>query len=292
MKVSVYHNGDDVFIAWKPAGLIPDCRGLCAAAPAQRRRGDRQHLGGLRGRRGQGRRAAGVHRTGRSRSTSGPTTWRTRATRCNTASCRWSAPTRRTCAPTPRRASELDARRSRSRTRSRPKIEAYFNRGIVAAQWVSRRLGVTAHDLQDREAPDGHRHAGRSVPQLPGRAARRAAVRAARVRGQGEARDLCRPLRAGRRAARGRAGEDREDGPRRPGQRQRQEEGRGPERRRHASGCATKIDLHDRMISPRALGAQQIPGRSATRTGSRAGCGPAARTGRRPASARRRTTPC
>ena len=28
MKVRVYHNGDDVFIGWKPAGLIPDCRGF------------------------------------------------------------------------------------------------------------------------------------------------------------------------------------------------------------------------------------------------------------------------
>lgn len=29
-----------------------------------------------------------------------------------------------------------------------PRIEAYFNRGIVAAQWVSRRLGITEHNLQ------------------------------------------------------------------------------------------------------------------------------------------------
>ena len=28
MKVKVYHNGDDVFIAWKPKGFIPDCRGF------------------------------------------------------------------------------------------------------------------------------------------------------------------------------------------------------------------------------------------------------------------------
>jgi hypothetical protein len=30
-----------------------------------------------------------------------------------------------------------------------PGIEVLFNRGIVAAQWVSRRLGVTGHDLQN-----------------------------------------------------------------------------------------------------------------------------------------------
>jgi len=29
-----------------------------------------------------------------------------------------------------------------------PKIEAYFNRGIVAAQWISRRLDVSEHDLK------------------------------------------------------------------------------------------------------------------------------------------------
>ena len=28
MKVRAYHNGDDVFIGWKPAGPIPDCRGF------------------------------------------------------------------------------------------------------------------------------------------------------------------------------------------------------------------------------------------------------------------------
>src|SRR5690606_32126068 len=30
-----------------------------------------------------------------------------------------------------------------------PGIEVLFNRGIVAAQWVSRRLGTTGHDLQN-----------------------------------------------------------------------------------------------------------------------------------------------
>lgn len=28
MKVNAYHNGDDVFIAWKPKGFIPACRGF------------------------------------------------------------------------------------------------------------------------------------------------------------------------------------------------------------------------------------------------------------------------
>lgn len=32
-----------------------------------------------------------------------------------------------------------------------PHIGAYFNRGIVAAQWVSRRLGITATNLQSKK---------------------------------------------------------------------------------------------------------------------------------------------
>ncbi len=32
-----------------------------------------------------------------------------------------------------------------------PNIQVYFNRGIVAAQWVSRRLGITAHNLQSKK---------------------------------------------------------------------------------------------------------------------------------------------
>jgi hypothetical protein len=28
VRVKVYHNGDDVFIAWKPDGFIPQCRGF------------------------------------------------------------------------------------------------------------------------------------------------------------------------------------------------------------------------------------------------------------------------
>ena len=28
MKARVIHNGDDVFIAWKPTGVIADCRGF------------------------------------------------------------------------------------------------------------------------------------------------------------------------------------------------------------------------------------------------------------------------
>jgi membrane-associated phospholipid phosphatase len=36
MKVKVYHNGDDVFIAWKPDGFIPSCRGFALLRPISR----------------------------------------------------------------------------------------------------------------------------------------------------------------------------------------------------------------------------------------------------------------
>ena len=50
MKVNLYHNGDDVFIAWKPGDSSP-MPGFCAVAKTQRRRGDRRDMGGVRGRR-------------------------------------------------------------------------------------------------------------------------------------------------------------------------------------------------------------------------------------------------
>ena len=37
MRVRVHHNGDDVFIAWKPEGVIPGCRGF---ALLRQRNGD------------------------------------------------------------------------------------------------------------------------------------------------------------------------------------------------------------------------------------------------------------
>ena len=44
-----------------------------------------------------------------------------------------------------------------------PKIEAYFNRGIVAAQWVSRRLGITNRITKPRNcAPSSTRRTIRS----------------------------------------------------------------------------------------------------------------------------------
>jgi len=33
MKVKIYHNGDDVFIAWNPDGFIDECRGFALPWP-------------------------------------------------------------------------------------------------------------------------------------------------------------------------------------------------------------------------------------------------------------------
>ena len=60
MKVNVYHNGDDVFIAWKPDGFIPDVAASHCYGGGMASRRLSQHLGRLRRRRGQGRRTAGI----------------------------------------------------------------------------------------------------------------------------------------------------------------------------------------------------------------------------------------
>jgi len=40
MKIKVHHNGDDVFIAWKPKGFMPGCRGFVL----QRRRNGAEEI--------------------------------------------------------------------------------------------------------------------------------------------------------------------------------------------------------------------------------------------------------
>src|SRR5262249_22927595 len=114
--------------------------------------------------------------------------------------------------------------------------------------------------LPGSEAPRGHLHPRRPVPKLPGRTPGGKALRADGLRGQREAGDLRRPLRARRSPARGGAREARTTRPRGPGQRQREEEGRGsePERPQPAPG-------QDRPPPPDAFSprprAQQVPRR-------------------------------
>lgn len=149
MKVRVYHNGDDVFIAWKPDGVIPDCRGF---ALMRRRNGIEETVSTWVGFVGQD------HKEGERRAS---TNWPIQK-------YQWTdymanpgdkvqyrvlpmvGPDKDNLRPDPATASdwtpefelthEFDA-----------KIEAYFNRGIVAAQWVSRRLGITGDDLKTKE---------------------------------------------------------------------------------------------------------------------------------------------
>ena len=138
-----------------------------------------------------------------------------------------------------------------------PGIEALFNRGIVAVAVGVARLGVTEATRpckkQHREARDGHRYAGRPVLRdyLAGPLGD-PAVRAAGRR-PGEDRQVYAALYELDDPQLERPWHARRAGPRRAGQRQRQEEGRGPERRRPRR-LAGKVDLHDRMSSPRALG--------------------------------------
>src|SRR5262249_5766010 len=133
------------------------------------------------------------------------------------------------------------------------KIQVYFNRGIVAAQWVSRRLGITAQSSQVRKlraviSTPGDRFRSYLAGPLGERLFELMAF-AAR-----EKREICAALyelddpqleaalvKLGRRAhvvlANGSVKKQGEDQNRRA--------------RRRLRG---KIDLHHRMISPRALG--------------------------------------
>ncbi len=158
MKVSVYHNGDDVFIAWKPDGFIPECRGF---ALLRRRNGVEETVSTWVGFEKQ------EHKPGERRASSN---WPIQK-------YQWTdymadPGDRLQYRVVPMVGPDKDNLRSDEDTASdwtkevelshevTPKIEAYFNRGIVASQWVSRRLGITAEDLKSKrlktviETPD------------------------------------------------------------------------------------------------------------------------------------------
>ncbi|MDT5091671.1 MAG: hypothetical protein QOH60_1034, partial [Mycobacterium sp.] len=144
MKVTVCHNGDDVFIAWKPTGPIDDCRGF---ALRRRRNGADEVVQSWVGFAGQ------EHKEGERRDS---TEWPIQR-------FQWTDymadPGDRVAyqvvpmvghdkdhlAPAEDLASEWTDEITLDQQVS-PHIEAYFNRGIVAAQWVSRRLGLTDDD--------------------------------------------------------------------------------------------------------------------------------------------------
>lgn len=146
MKVKVYHNGDDVFIAWKPDAFIPECRGF---ALFRRRDGIEEVVSTWVGFEGD------QHKEGERRAS---TNWPIQkyqwtdymANPGDTLQYR----------VMPMVGPDKDNLHQDANTASQwtkeitltyevtPKIEVFFNRGIVAAQWVSRRLGITEHDLK------------------------------------------------------------------------------------------------------------------------------------------------
>jgi phosphatidylserine/phosphatidylglycerophosphate/cardiolipin synthase-like enzyme len=149
MKVKVYHNGDDVFVAWKPTGFIPGCRGFSLL---RRRNGVEEVVSTWVGFVGQ------KHKKGERRAS---TNWPIQK-------YQWTdymaapgdrlayrvvpmvGPDKNNLHPATNAASQWTDEFTLSHEAS-PKIEAYFNRGIVAAQWVSRRLGITDDNLQSKK---------------------------------------------------------------------------------------------------------------------------------------------
>lgn len=146
MKVNVCHNGDDVFIAWKPEGVIPECRGF---ALMRRRNGVEEVVSTWVGFAGQ------THEPGERRAS---TNWPVQkyqwvdymanpGDRLQYRVVPMVGPDRNSLRPDTATASGWTGEITLTHEFA-PKIEAYFNRGIVAAQWVSRRLGITDRDLK------------------------------------------------------------------------------------------------------------------------------------------------
>jgi hypothetical protein len=148
MKIKACHNGDDVFVAWKPNGFIADCRGF----------------------------ALFRHRNGVEEIVS---TWvgfedddaevgeRRASTNWPIQKYQWTdymaapgdtlryrvvpmvGPDKKNLKTDATNASEWTDQITLSHEAEK-KIEVYFNRGIVASQWVSRRLGITDDDRKTK----------------------------------------------------------------------------------------------------------------------------------------------
>ena len=149
MNVKVYHNGDDVFIAWKPKGFIPDCRGF---ALLRRRNGLEEVVSTWVGFEDD------KYKDGERRaSTNWPIQkyqWTDYMTNPGDKLQYRVLPMvgtdKANLRPDPDAASEWTEEVALTHEVT-PKIEAYFNRGIVAAQWVSRRLDITEQDAQTKK---------------------------------------------------------------------------------------------------------------------------------------------
>ena len=146
MKIQVCHSGDDVFIGWKPDGFIQDCRGF---ALLRRRNGVEECISTWVGFENQ------THTEGERRySTSWPIQkyqWTdymaSPGDRVQYRVVPVVGPDKDHLLPKTSLASDW-TKEIRLEQQVDKGIEVYFNRGIVAAQWVSRRLGITDHDLK------------------------------------------------------------------------------------------------------------------------------------------------
>lgn len=149
MKVQVYHNGDDVLIAWKPDAFIPKCRGF---ALFRRRNGKDEPVNTWVGFVGQ------AHKEGERRAS---TNWPIQKYQWTDYMANPGDRLKYRVVPMVgldkdnlvqdhSRASEWTDEINLSHEAD-PRIEVFFNRGIVAAQWVSRRLGITVDNLKSKK---------------------------------------------------------------------------------------------------------------------------------------------
>lgn len=149
MMLSTYHNGDDVFIAWRPTGSIEACRGF---ALFRRRNGNEEVVKTWVGF------AKQKHKTGERRDSTEWPIQRFQWTdymanpgdRLQYRVVPMVGPNKDTLHRDEPNASDWSEEITLNHEVS-PGIEAYFNRGIVASQWVSRRLGITDDDVKSTD---------------------------------------------------------------------------------------------------------------------------------------------
>ncbi|MGB9004319.1 MAG: phospholipase D-like domain-containing protein [Candidatus Aminicenantales bacterium] len=251
MKIKVFHNGDDVFIAWKPKGFIPGCRGF---ALLRRRNGLEEVVSTWVGF------VDDEYQDGERRAS---TNWPIQKYQWTDYMAKpgdklqyrvvpMVGPDKKSLRAEAAEASQWTEEISLQHEVT-PKIEAVFNRGIVAAQWVSRRLGITGQNGQAQKLrtvisrpndPFRDYLAGplgaRLFELLAAAAKDKREIYAALYELDDEQLEMALE-KLGRQAhvvlANGSVKKKGED-----------------QNRRARKRLAGKIDLHDRMISPRALG--------------------------------------
>lgn len=149
MKVRVIHNGDDAFIAWKPEGIIADCRGF---ALLRKRNGVEEVVSTWVGFEDD------EHAEGERRAS---TNWPIQkyqwtdymanpGDRLQYRVVPMIGPDKKNLRPDADHASEWTDEVVLAHAVEK-NIEVYFNRGIVAAQWVSRRLGIEDDKLRAKK---------------------------------------------------------------------------------------------------------------------------------------------